>query len=324
MTTTGRADDKLEIAIVGAGRVGSSTAFAALVGGLADTITLVDFDPARAEGEAMDLIHGLPFVAPASVRSGGLDACRDADVIVLTAGAARQPGDTRLDLAKRNLDLFRDLVPRVVEQTRDAVLVVVSNPVDLLTLATQRLSGLPSNQVLGSGTMLDTARLRSLLAQYFGIDARSVHAHVIGEHGDSQVVPWSQARLGGAPIGQFARDVGKEWSDETGVRIRGEVAHAGAEVIRRKGATHYAIGLVAARLARTIARNERSVLTVSTPLEGQHGLRDVSLSLPCVVGRTGVEHVVSLPLEPQELQGLTASAKALQEVYEKVGGPPAR
>jgi L-lactate dehydrogenase len=314
-------DDKLKMVIVGAGRVGSTTAFAALALGTASEITLVDQSVERAEGEAMDLIHGMPYLSPAVIRAGDFTACRDADVVVITAGAAREPGDARLDLARRNLALFAELVPRIVEQTREAILVVVSNPVDVLTLATQRWSGLPAEQVLGSGTILDTSRLRSSLAQRFGVDARSVHAHVVGEHGDSQVTLWSEARVGGLDLETFARVMGKPWSAEIESSIHNDVMRAGAEVIKRKGATHYAIGLAAAHLVRTILRDERSILTVSTALTSPDALAGTALSLPCIVGRSGCIKRLELELPAHETAQLAASAAVLRDVYSKVNGP---
>ncbi|MDD5306889.1 MAG: L-lactate dehydrogenase [Deltaproteobacteria bacterium] len=317
----GHADDRHQIVIVGAGRVGATTAYAALVSGIADTITLVDFDPKRAEGEAMDLVHGLPYVPPASVRAGGYEACREADVIVVTAGAARQPGDTRLELARRNLGLFEEIIPKITEQTREAVLVIVSNPVDLLTLAAQRISGLPPSQVIGTGTALDTSRLRAILAEHFAVDARNVHAFVVGEHGDSQVTLWSPARIAGLTLRDYAKAAGKDWNADLERDLEKQVITAGAEVIKRKGATFYAIGLAAANLARTILRDERSILTVSSVLHGEQGLADVALSLPCVVGQEGCTRVLAMSIDAKEQAALEASAAALRKVYADIGGP---
>ncbi|MCK9460373.1 MAG: L-lactate dehydrogenase [Proteobacteria bacterium] len=317
----GHTDDKHQIVIVGAGRVGATTAYAALVSGIADTITLVDFDPKRAEGEAMDLMHGLPYVAPATVRAAGYEACREADVIIVTAGAARQPGDTRLELAKRNLAAFAEIVPKIAEQTREAVLIIVSNPVDLLTLAAQRISGLPPSQVVGTGTVLDTSRLRAILGEHFAVDARNAHAFVVGEHGDSQVTLWSAARVAGLTLPDFARAVGKDWNEDLARALEKQVTTAGAEVIKRKGATNFSIGLVAAHLARTILRDERSILTASSVLHGEYGLADVALSIPCVVGREGCAKTLAMSIDAGERAALEASAAALRKVYADIGGP---
>lgn len=317
----GYADDRHQLVIVGAGRVGSTTAYAALVSGIADSITLIDADRNRAEGEVMDLVHGLPFVSPTTVRAAGYEACREADVIIVTAGAARQPGDTRLDLARRNLALYQEIIPKIVEWTRDAVLIIVSNPVDLLTLAAQRISGLPPSQVVGTGTVLDTSRLRSTLAEHFAIDARNVHAFVVGEHGDSQVTLWSSARIAGLSLADYARAAGKAWNADLEHELERQVLTAGAEVIRRKGATYFAIGLVASHLARTVLHDVRSIVTVSSVLQGEHGLSGVSLSLPCVVGREGCAKALTLSIDERELGALRSSADTLRGVYAEIGGP---
>lgn len=314
-------DDRHKVVIVGAGRVGSTTAFAALVGGLADHLVLVDRDSARAEGEAMDLIHGLPYVPPARLEAGGFDACSDADVVILAAGAARRPGDTRLDLSRRNLDLYKGIVPDIMASGFSGVVLAVANPVDLLTLAVGRLSGLSADRVLGTGTALDTARLRSLLAGHFTIDARNVHAYVVGEHGETEVPAWSSARISNLPVAEFARAVGKKWDSDLQREFGDRVRRAGAEVIRRKGATHYAIGLTTARLARTVLRDERSIVTVSAALEGEQGLERVALSLPCVIGRQGRVDTIPLALNAEEAGALERSADVLRDAYREAGGP---
>jgi len=315
MARAGVGDDRLNLLIVGAGRVGATTAYAALLSGIADEITLVDQDPARAEGEAMDLMHGLPFVPPAELRAAGWEACREADVIVLTAGAARKPGDTRVDLARRNLELMADIIPRIAAETRNALLLVVSNPVDLITRAARELGDFPPRHVIGSGTVLDTARLRSLLARHFAVDARSINAFVVGEHGDSQFPAWSLARIGGATLGDLAKATGREWNADVRRRIADEVRKAGAEVIRRKGATHFAIGLATAWLARALLRDERSVHTVSTECDGRDGPKDVALSLPCVLGREGRIATVPIKLDEAERESLEASADFLRKTW---------
>lgn len=316
-------DDRSEVVIVGAGRVGSTTAFASLITGTVDSLVLVDIDPGRAEGEAMDLLHGLPFLPPVGIRAGDFDACRTADVVVLTAGAARQPGDTRLDLARRNLELYAELVPRVMSGGFSGVLVVVANPVDLLTLAVHRLSGLPRARILGTGTTLDTARLRSLLAGHFDIDARNVHAYVVGEHGDTEVPVWSLARVANLSLSEFAKAAGRRWGESDEREIAERVRRAGAEVIQRKGATHYAIGLATTHLVRTILRDERSIQTVGTVLGGEQGIEGVALSLPCVVGRAGRITTIPLTLNEVESTALQNSAETVRKAYMEAGGPKA-
>ena len=321
MANASSLDERHRVVIVGAGRVGATIAYASLISGVANSITLVDRDPERAEGEAMDLLHGLPYVPPATIEAAGIDACADADVVVLTAGAARQPGDTRLDLARRNLALTAEIVPKVTATGFAGVFVVVSNPVDLATLAVQRISGFPPSRVVGTGTTLDTARLRSLLARHFEIDARNVHTYVIGEHGESEVPVWSLARIANLTLEDFARATSRRW--DAGIRdaIADRVLRAGAEVIRRKGATYYAIALATTRVAASVLRDARTVLTVSTVLGGEQGVHDVALSLPCIIGRGGRLTTIPLSLEPLEQAAFARSADLLRSAYEEAGGP---
>lgn len=314
-------DDRLTVVIVGAGRVGATTAYAALITGLANSVILVDQDEARAEGEAMDLMHGLPYVRPATIEAGGYEACRSADLVILTAGAARQPGDTRLDLSRRNLALAAEMVPRVMESGFDGVLLVVSNPVDLMTQAVQRLSGLPRARVLGTGTTLDTARLRALLARHFQLAARNVHAYVIGEHGETEVPVWSLARIANLSLDEFARAGDMAWDAQVRQRLGDRVRQAGAEVIRRKGATYFAIGLATVQVARAILRDERTILTVGSVLQGEQGIDGVALSLPCLIGREGKLATIPLSLDAEESAALAASAETLRKAYAEAGGP---
>lgn len=314
-------DDRLTVVIVGAGRVGATTAYAALITGLANSVILVDQDEARAEGEAMDLMHGLPYVRPATIEAGGYEACRRADLVILTAGAARQPGDTRLDLSRRNLTLAAEMVPRIMESGFDGVLLVVSNPVDLMTQAVQRLSGLPRARVLGTGTTLDTARLRALLARHFQLAARNVHAYVIGEHGETEVPVWSLARIANLSLDEFARAGDMAWDAQIRQRLGDRVRQAGAEVIRRKGATYFAIGLATVQVARAILRDERTILTVGSVLQGEQGVDGVALSLPCLIGREGRLATIPLSLDAGEAAALAASAETLRSAYVEAGGP---
>jgi L-lactate dehydrogenase len=309
--------DRIKVGMIGAGRVGATTAFATLMEGIADSIVLLDSDTERAEGEAMDLMHVLPFVGNVDVCAGGYDALENADVVVVTAGSARSVSGDRLDLARRNIDMLRDVLPQVLEHAGDAILVIVSNPVDLLTLAAVRSTGLPPGKVIGTGTMLDTARLRSLLGHHFGVDPHNVHAYVLGEHGESEVISWSLSRIASIDLPQYAGISGREWDDGVRAGIEKAVRHAGAEVIRRKGATNFAIGMATARLLRAIVRNERSIQTVSTTSEDG----DVSLSLPCVIGRTGRIATVPIMLDEGEQAALESSADRLREAYLKSGGP---
>jgi L-lactate dehydrogenase len=323
MTPAHNLDDRHRLVIVGAGRVGATAAYAALIGGVAHSIVLVDQDHDRAEGEAMDLVHGLPYVPPATVEAGGFDACADADVVVLTAGAARQPGDTRLDLAARNLAAIAGMVPRIMATGFDGVFVVVSNPVDLATLAVQRVSGLPPARVIGTGTTLDTARLRSLLARHFEVDARNVHASVIGEHGESEVPVWSLARIANLTLPEFGLTAGKPWSADHERQVGEQVQRAGAEVIKRKGATFYAVALATISVVQAVLRDTRTVLTVSTVLTGEQGVDGVALSLPCIVGQQGRLATIPLSLSAAERDAFKRSADLLRAAYVEAGGPQA-
>ncbi|MDP2311630.1 MAG: L-lactate dehydrogenase [Pseudomonadota bacterium] len=312
--------DTVRVAVVGAGHVGATFAFALVLSGVASDIVLVDADTARAEGEAMDLDHAIPYGRPARVHAGGIDACAGADVVVLTAGAGQSsPGETRLDLAARNVALFRGLVPEIARYAPDAVLVVATNPVDVLTLATLRLSGFPPARVIGSGTILDTARLRFLLGRHFGVEARSVHANVVGEHGDSEVVVWSTANIAGVPIRELCHAGTQGCGPEERAEIARQTRDAAYDIIQRKGHTAYAIGAGLVRLVEAVVRDQKTVLSVSTLQEGPYGLSNVCLSLPTVIGRGGAERVLPLPLEPDEQAALLRSAATIREAGAAVG-----
>ena len=309
----------VKIAVVGVGAVGATVAYALMISGLASEIVLIDMNEDKAEGEAMDLMHGSPFVRPVAIRSGQYADCAGAQIVVITAGVAQKPGETRLDLVKKNVAIFRQMVPQVAAAAPDAVLLVVSNPVDILTFATNKISGFPARQVLGSGTVLDTARLRTLIGQRLRIDPRSVHASVIGEHGDSEVVVWSRASAAGMVLGDFCRQRGIPCDAITQAEITRQVSRAAYEIINRKGATFYAIGLGVRQIVEAILRDQDTVFTVSTRLHGQFGIEDVCLSLPCVVDRSGVDAVLEPTLEDEELMALKQSAALLYETTRAAG-----
>jgi L-lactate dehydrogenase len=302
------------VAIVGAGAVGATLAYALMMRGLADEIVLVDVNRAKAEGEAMDLRHGLPFVRPVDLHVGDYADCAGADIVVFTAGAPSRPGETRLDLAGRNADIFRQVIPEIVRHNSDGILLVVTNPVDVLTYLTVKLSGRPANKVIGSGTVLDSARFRYLLAEHCQVDPRNVHAHVIGEHGDSEVPVWSLANIAGTRLTDYCVVCQQDCDGIPKDMIFGRVREAAYEVIERKGATYYAVGLSVVSILESIWRDQRSVLPISSLMQGPYGLEDVCLSLPTVVGREGVVQVLELPLAEEELAGLRRSAAVLQEV----------
>jgi len=300
------------VAVVGAGNVGASFAYALLLSGLAAEIVLVDLNRERAEGEAMDLNHAVPFAHPARVWAGDYADCAGAAVTVITAGANQRPGETRLELLARNDAIFRAIVPQVAGANPEGIILVTTNPVDVLTHTAVRVSGLPPARVFGSGTTLDTARFRFLISRHFGVDARSVHAYIVGEHGDSEVPVWSLANIAGMRLPEYCAANGAALDDATRQTIYEQTRDAAYEIIRRKGATYYAIGAGLVRIVEAILRDQRTVLTVASLLDGPYGLTDVALSLPTVVDRGGVEQVIRLHLSGDEEAGLRRSAGVLR------------
>lgn len=302
-----------KVGVVGAGMVGSTFAFALLQSGLASDVVLVDSDRGRAEGEAMDLNHGLPFVPVADVRAGAYEDLAGCALVVVAAGAHQKPGQTRLDLLQQNAAMCAEMVPRIVAANPDGVLVLASNPVDVLTHIAAEKAGLPWGRVIGSGTILDTARLRYLLGAHFDVDPQSVHAYVIAEHGDSAVPVWSSATLGGLPLEQAARGRGRPWDAAVRHEIFEKTRTAAYEIVRRKHATYYAIGLALLKLAEAVLRDQNTVLTVSVPLRGAYGVAGMALSLPAVVGRRGVQSTLDLLLDEGEQAAFARSAATLRE-----------
>ena len=306
----------VRIAVVGAGHVGATFAYTLLLSGLAPEVVLIDTDEQRAEGEAMDLGHALPFSRPARVWAGAIEEARGAAITVITAGAGQQPGETRLDLAARNAPIVHDVTPRIAAVNPDGLIVMATNPVDILTQVAQEASGLPLGRVIGSGTILDTARFRYLIGQHVGVDPRSVHGYMIGEHGDTGVAAWSSTSVGGVPVAAFAESQGVTFDGEVQERIAHDTRRAAYEVIQRKKATYYAIASGLVRLVEAIVRDQRTVLTVSTrvmPAHGYTGIADTCLSVPCVVDRTGVAGVLTLELAHDEAEALRHSASVLRK-----------
>jgi len=309
-----------KIAVVGAGKVGSTFAYALLLNGLVGEIVLIDVDHKRAEGEAMDLNHAMPLSHPTSIWAGDYPDCAGADVVVVAAGTAQRPGETRLDLVKRNAAIFKDIIPRITAYNTTGILLIATNPVDVLSYVTWKVSSFPSRRVIGSGTVLDTARLRYLLSEHLGVDPRSVHAHIIGEHGDSEVPVWSLANVAGMRLDDFCDREGCELGLETRERIFHQTRDAAYEIIQRKGATYYAVAVGLLRIVESVLRDQHTVLAVSSLVPGYCGIEDVYLSLPAVVGRGGVERVLHLPLNEQEMEALRESAAVLRGVLEEVKG----
>ncbi|GAP15163.1 L-lactate dehydrogenase [Longilinea arvoryzae] len=300
------------VAIIGAGNVGATFAYALLLSGLSSEIVLIDANQAKAEGEAMDLMHAVPLGPPTRVLAGGYEDCAGAAVTVVTAGSAQRPGETRLDLAARNTEIFRQIIPNIVRNNPDGILVIATNPVDVLTFASQKFSGLPFERVIGSGTILDTARFRYLLSQHFGVDPRSVHAFIIGEHGDSEVPVWSLANLAGMRLPVYCAANGMHCTPETLTDIFQQTRDAAYHIIERKGATFYAIASGLTRLVEAIVRDQSTVMSVSSRIQNYYGISDVCFSLPTVIDGGGVERVIQLELDTEELDGLKKSAEVLK------------
>ncbi|MBT2249525.1 L-lactate dehydrogenase [Arthrobacter sp. BHU FT2] len=310
-----------KLAVVGAGSVGTSLAYAALIRGSAGTIALYDVNAAKAEAEALDLAHGSQFAAASAAVTGGGDigVTEGADVVVITAGAKQDPGQSRLDLAGTNVRILEQLMPPLLERAPDAAYVLVTNPCDVLTVAAQRISGLPAERVFSSGTVLDTSRLRWLLARRAGVSVSSVHASMVGEHGDTEFPLWSGATIGPVPIRDWTAGGERIFTPDYLSATAQDVVQAAYKVIAGKGATNYAIGLSGARIVEALLRGDNAVLPVSTVLSGQYGISGVALSLPSVVGRGGVHRVLETPMDDGELAALRHSAATLRGTMETLG-----
>ncbi len=310
------------VALVGCGMVGMSYAYALLNSDLCNELILIDVNEDKARGEAMDLNHGLCFSSShMKIRAGSYEDCQYADLVVITASAgSRKPGQTRFDLLNNNVKVFKSFISRIVASGFNGIFLVASNPVDIMTRITYELSGFPANRVIGSGTTLDTARLRYLIGDYFQADPHSVHGYVIGEHGDSEFVPFSQLNLSTKNVEEFFNDdrFKDEYKREDVLEIIEKVKNSGAEVIKAKGATYYGIGMSLVRITRAIFGDENSVITVSSRLNGEYGLRDVYLGLPAYVNRNGVRKILPLNLRDEEVEKLKNSYEILKDSYDSL------
>ncbi len=305
-------------AIVGCGFVGSASAFALMQSGLFSEIVLIDADRNKAEGEALDISHGLPFAKPMQIYAGGYEDISDAAIIIVTAGAGQKPGETRLDLVKKNVGIFKSVIPQIAKYNKDGIMMIVANPVDILTYTAAKLSGFPQNRVFGSGTVLDTARLKYLLGEHLGVDNRSVHAFIIGEHGDSEIAAWSSANVSGIPLHNFCEMRGYFNHDEAMEKIAEDVKNSAYEIIEKKRATYYGIAMSVKRICEAIVRDEKSILPVSSIQTGNFGISGVALSMPAIVGKHGVEGSVPIDLSESELAALKKSADTLKAVLDDV------
>ena len=319
-------------AIIGCGFVGSSIAFELMQKGIFSELVLLDVNQKKAEGEAMDLSHGLPYTKTVEIYAGDYDAIKDAALIIITAGANQKPDETRLDLIDKNVGIFRQIIPEIKKRECEGILLIVSNPVDVLTYVAFRLSGFPAHRVIGSGTVLDTARLKYLLGKELKVDSRSVHATIIGEHGDSELAVWSTANVSGINLEKFwhyQKEYYEKMETETQLcsaayqemlqRIYEDVRDSAYEIIEKKGATYYGIAMAVGRIAESIVRDEHSILPISVLVEGEYGLENICLSLPSLIGRRGLEKIVPIPLNEIETEALRNSAAQLKAVMNHIG-----
>jgi L-lactate dehydrogenase len=304
-----------KVVVVGAGAVGSTFAFALAQKGYADEIALIDANREFAQGQALDLAHGLPFYPAVQIKLGDVSDYADAQVIVVTAGAKQAPGESRLNLLKKNASMIKTIMDDIAAQNSGAIVVVATNPVDVLTYVALKHSGWPKNRVIGSGTVLDSARFRYLISQHCNVDVGNVHAYILGEHGDTEFAAWSMTHIGGVPIDKFCPicKSGCDWHYDREDIVK-QVRESAYHIINYKGATYFAIAMALTRIVGTILQDQSSVLTVSSLLEGDYGLSDVCLGIPCVVGQDGVKQVISAQLRPEEMQALEHSANTLKQV----------
>ncbi len=310
-----------KVSVIGAGNVGSTFAFSLMLSGLAREIVIIDRNEQKANGECMDISHGMSLTHPVQIRSGDYESCAGSDIVVITAGANQKPGQSRIALVEANAAIFKEIIPNIVKYAKDAILVVVTNPVDILTYVTLKISGLPKSRVIGSGTVLDTSRFKYLISRHCNVDPRNVHAYIIGEHGDSELPVWSNANIGGISLDRyciacknFSNCGGKmEWEN-----IFNEVKNAAYKIIEAKGASYYAVGLAIVRIVEAILRDENSILPVSSLISDYYGVDDICLSIPSIVNINGIEQLLRLDLSQEEQSGFQQSAASLRQVVNAI------
>lgn len=304
-----------KVTIIGCGFVGSASAFALMESGLFSEMVLIDVDADRAEGEALDISHGTAFASPIDIYAGTYDDIADAGIVIITAGVGQKPGETRIDLVNKNVAIFKDILGEIRARDFSGILLVVSNPVDILTYVSVKLSGLPECRVIGSGTVLDTGRLKHIIGEHLGVDPRNVHARILGEHGDSELIAWSSAHVAGIPLEDFYNMRIEDGSYDKFRRETTELVRNSAyEIIKKKHATYYGIAMAVRRICSAIVRDEKSVLSVSNYMQGEYGISDIALSTPCVVGADGIEVRMPPSLNYREQEQMKASAQTLQDV----------
>lgn len=303
--------------IIGCGLVGSATAFSLMESGLFEELALIDSDYKKAEGEALDISHGVPFSRPIKIYAGNYDEIKDSDIVIITAGANQKDGETRIDLVKKNIQIFKSIIPEIKKRRYQGILLIVANPVDILTYVAAKLSGVSKNKVIGSGTVLDTARLKYEIGRHLDVDSRSVHAFIIGEHGDSEIAVWSSANVSGIPLNKFCEIRGHFNHEDTADKIANDVKNSAYEIISMKKATNYGIAMSVKRICEAIVRNEKSIMPVSTLLNGEYNLKNVSLSIPSIVGKNGVETIIPISLNEKETEQLKLSYEKLKKIIEE-------
>ncbi len=310
-----------KVTIIGAGSVGSTIAYTMAVNGIATEIVMIDINEAKAMGEALDIRQGVPFCPPVSIYAGSYQDAQGSDVVILTSGIARKPGQTRLDLAQTNVNITKSIIPQIVKHAPDAIYIVVSNPVDILTYVFHKVSGLPESHIIGSGTILDTARLRARIAEYYNINQQNVHAYVFGEHGDSSFVPWSTATISTIPVDQYASSLTNPDTIEPKLvhsEVESYIRKSGGKIIERKGATFYAVAVSVCHIVKCIFSGADTTMTVSTMMHGEYGIDDVCLSTLAIVGPDGVAGKVLAPLTDEEKALLKHSSECLRGIIDQI------
>ena len=308
-------------AVIGCGFVGSASAFSLMNSGLFSEIVLIDSDRDKAEGEAMDISHGIPFARQMKIYAGDYEDIVDAAIIIVTAGANQKPDETRLDLVHKNVAIFKSIIPEIAKRSCRGILLIVANPVDILTYTALKLSGFEENRVIGSGTVLDTARLKYELGEHLQVDSKSVHAFIIGEHGDSEIAAWSSANVSGIELDEFCEMRGHYEHQDATVEIADKVKNSAYEIIKRKRATYYGIAMAVKRICEVIIRDEKSILPISSMMHGEYGIKDVVLSMPAIVGKNGLETKVPITLNEKEQRMLCQSADTLKKILEELDIP---
>ncbi|MBR4027863.1 MAG: L-lactate dehydrogenase [Lachnospiraceae bacterium] len=307
-----------KVAMIGCGFVGSASVFALMQSGLFSEIVLVDVDKAKAEGEAMDISHGIPLARHMKIYAGNYSDISDAAIVIITAGANQKPEETRLDLVQKNIGIFKTILPKIKDSGFDGILLVVANPVDILTYVAKKISGLPEHHVIGSGTVLDTARLKYELGEQLEVDSRSIHAFIIGEHGDSEIAAWSSANVSGISLDDFCEMRGYRQHEKVAQKIAETVKNSAYEIIERKQATYYGVAMAVRRICEVIIRDEKSILPVSVMMHGEYGIQDVVLSMPAIIGKNGIETKVPIALNQEEQEKLKESANILKKMLNDI------